>query len=255
MNERDEAPLPSEHLTPAAALVIRGLRALQAYHRHSAIAVHAHVPKTGPALIVTNHSLATYDAFLLALAIYDATGRLPTGLADDLLFELPFIRDWSPQIFMMPASPRNGARLLEAGRLVYVAPGGMKEALRSREERYAVQWENRKGFIRLALRTGAPIVLAACPAADDVFTVYRHSLTDRMYARFKLPLPLFRGVGPSLIPRPITLTHRVAAPIVPPPWDEAREDAQVEALHARVVEVMTKLMARTGSSPVVHDRT
>ena len=100
------------------------------------------------------------------------------------------------------ASHGAGEQLLEQGLLVVVAPGGMKEALRPREERYQVKWSDRKGFVRLALRTGAPLVMAACPKADDLYDVVDSDLTRRIYDQFHLPIPMLRGEGPGgLLPR------------------------------------------------------
>ena len=83
--------------------------------------------------------------------------------------------------------------------------GGMREALRPGDERYGVKWDKRKGFVRLSLRTGAPLVLAACPDADRLFHVYENRLTKLAYKRLHLPVPLVRGWGPTLLPRPVSL--------------------------------------------------
>lgn len=227
----------------SAALVDRCrpvVRALAAYHRHRVIGLE-HVPRRGPALLVFNHSLATYDGVLFAAAMQAETGRWPASLGDDLIFRTPLIADIARQAGIRPASPQNGEALIADGHLVAVAPGGMREALRPSEERHTVRWQRRKGFVRLALETGAPIVLVACPAADDLYTVYQSGLTASLYKRFKLPLPVARGLGPTLLPRPVRLTHLVGAPIAPPP-PAADLDGQVEALHADVVHRMRGLM-------------
>lgn len=234
-------PLPAEEMTPIGQRVATLLRALRRYHDHRVIGAE-HVPAEGPALIATNHSLATYDSFLLALAIFEQNGRIPCGLADDLLFDVPGLRQVAMGLGMVPASPANATRLLAAGRLVYLAPGGMHEALRARDERYRVRWGRRRGFVRLALRTGAPLVLAACPAADDIYTVYPSRLTDAVYRALKLPLPVARGLGPTILPRAVRLTHHVLPPIYPPPWDPRDEAEQVRELHQLVLSRMEEAM-------------
>lgn len=223
--------------------VVRTLRPLQLYHRHRVVGMDA-VPRSGPALLVVHHSLATYDGFMLGLSIFEQTGRPPRGLGDDLIFRTPLVRRAARAIGIVPASPTAGEDLLAAGELVGVAPGGMWEGLRPREERYQTRWEGRRGFVRLALRCGAPMVLAACPRADDLYTVYGSRLTDAVYAQLKAPLPLLRGLGPTLLPRPVQLTHFIAPPIQPPRYDPAREEAQVEALFAQAQQTMTALLQR-----------
>lgn len=219
------------------------MRLLMRYHRYRVQGME-HVPRTGPCLLVSHHSLATYDGFLLGVAIYDQTGRLGRGLGDDRIFQTPVLGPFARSVGLVPADPGAGEALLRAGELVGVAPGGMWESIRPRAERYSIRWGERRGFVRLALRTGAPMLLAACPDADRIFTVYPSRLTDAVYERAHLPLPFARGLGPTLLPRPVQLTHRVAPLIHPPPYDPDREAEQVEALFERARDTMLELLRR-----------
>ena len=221
---------------------------LRRFHDHSIEGVE-HLPRTGGALLVFNHSLATYDTFMLATALYEQTGRLATGLGDDLIFRMPWLKRLAREAGIMPASPDNGLQMLRDGHLVGVAPGGMREALRPSSERYSVRWDRRRGFIRLAIRAGAPLVLAACPAADDMFTVYENRLTKVAYIRWRVPVPLIRGWRPTLVPRPVELVHYLAPPIWPPEYDELRFEQQVDALHAEVVGQMERMLRGQGGRP------
>jgi 1-acyl-sn-glycerol-3-phosphate acyltransferase len=230
--------------TPGAVQVFRAtLEPLRRYHRYRAEGLE-NVPRTGGALIAVHHSFATYDGLLLGTSIYDATGRLPTALGDDLLFRIPWLARACRNSGIHPASPAEGERLLRDGHLLFVAPGGMREALRPSNQRYQVKWDRRKGFARLALRAGVPIIPAACPASDDVFRVYESRVTKIAYRRLKIPVPLVRGVGPTALPRPVRLVHYIGTPIVPPVWDPDREDAQVDTLHAAATAAMIALLAR-----------
>jgi len=221
----------------------RVLEPLARYHRFSAEGVE-HVPRTGPALLVVHHSFATYDGFLLGGAIYDATGRIPSALGDNRIFQLPGLAEAATALGLVPGSPEAGERLLRDGEILAVAPGGMWESLRPRGERRRSRWGSRRGFIRLALRTGVPIIVAACPAADAIYTLYPSRLTDRAYARWHWPVPVLRGVGPTLLPRPVRVTGYFAPPIQPPPYDPTREDEQVEALYAEAQRRMADLLTR-----------
>lgn len=223
--------------------VRRVLEPLADYHRFRAEGLE-NFPRSGPVLLVVHHSLATYDGFFAGAAVWDATGRLPRGLGDDRIFQVPGLRHLAAQVGIEPASPEAGERLLRAGEVLGVAPGGMWESLRPREERRRSRWESRRGFVRLALRNGAPIVLAACPAADDIYTVYRSRLTDAIYRRFHWPLPIARGRGPTLLPRPVPLVAWFSDPLHPPLYDPGHEDAQVDALHAAARERMAELLTR-----------
>ena len=234
---------PEPLVTPGAVRIYeRLLEPLKAYHRHRSEGVE-HVPVTGGCMLVMHHTLATYDAFLLGLDIFRATGRLPAALGDDLIFKTPMLRDWARDGGVRPASPGAGLRLLEEGHPLGVAPGGMWECLRPSSEARTHRWHDRRGFCRLALRAQAPMVLAACPAGDDIYRIRSSRITNRVYRHLRAPLPVARGLGPTLIPRPVRLTHFLAPPIVPPVHDPAREGEQVEALHAEAMAVMDGLLA------------
>ena len=221
----------------------RLVRPLMAAHRFSTKGME-HVPRSGGCLMVVHHSLATYDGFLLGLDIWDRTGRLGRGLGDDRIFQTPRLAELAQDIGLVPASPTAGRELLDAGELVGVAPGGMWEALRPSEARYQSRWGSRRGFCRLALRAQVPMLLAAVPRADELYSVYANRWTDRIYERLHLPVPLLRGFGPTLLPRPIRLTAYLAPVIVPPPHDPDREDAQVEELFTEAAARMRALLAR-----------
>jgi 1-acyl-sn-glycerol-3-phosphate acyltransferase len=221
----------------------RILAPLARYHRFTVEGLE-NLPLTGPVLLAVHHSLATYDGFLIGSAIYEGTGRLPRGLGDDRIFQIPGLGALARDIGIVPASPEAGERLLREGHVLGVAPGGMWESLRPRDERRQSRWDNRKGFARLALRTGAPLVMAACPAADDLYTVYPNPLTDRVYRRVHLPVPIVRGIGPTVLPRPIKLTAYLSRPLFPPAYDPAHEEAQVDALHAEATAIMAELLGR-----------
>jgi 1-acyl-sn-glycerol-3-phosphate acyltransferase len=215
--------------------------ALRLYHRHSVVGLD-NIPRSGPAIMALNHSFATYDGFLLGMAIYQHTRRLPAGLGDKLIFKIPGLAYFAETVGIHPANHENGAYLLDIGRLLAVAPGGMREALRPSSQRYQIRWDKRKGFIKLSIRSGAPIILAACPAADDLYSVYEWSGTKIGYKQLKVPVPLFRGLGLSLIPKPVKLTHAISPALWPPAYDKDHFDEQVDEFHRTVVDTMTRLM-------------
>jgi len=219
----------------------QGLGLLARYHHHEVKNLEL-IPKEGPLLIIINHSLATYDGFLLGKAIAEGTGRMPRGLGDDLLFTLPYVQDWCWDVGLVPASPKNALELLGRGELVALAPGGMRESLRSSKDRYKVLWQDRKGFVRLALEAQVPVILAACPMSDRIFKVYDSNWTKQIYELFHFPFPLFRGMGPTLLPRPVRLTHFLKGPFLPElELGELPEEA-VQRFHDLLVKEMESLL-------------
>jgi len=203
-----------------------------------------HVPAEGGVLMVIFHSFATYDGFLLGAKIYEETGRLGRGLGDDRIFQTPWLADKARAVGLVPASPDAGLHLLQQGELLGVAPGGMWESLRPSTERYRLRWGDRRGFCRLAIRAQVPLMICACPAADEVYTLRPSRLTDAVYQRIHWPVPMVRGLGPTLVPRPVQLTHHIAPLIEPPPFDESRLDADADALFDEAKAVMEELLIR-----------
>jgi 1-acyl-sn-glycerol-3-phosphate acyltransferase len=118
----------------------------------------------------------------------------------------------------------------------------MKESLRPKEQRYRVEWERRRGFVKLALRSQVPIVLVACGAADDLYNVRQSRLTSFAYERFRVPLPVIFGRRGTPIPKKIPLRAFISEPFYPPVHDPENEASQVESLHGPIVERMQELM-------------
>jgi 1-acyl-sn-glycerol-3-phosphate acyltransferase len=74
---------------------------------------------------------------------------------------------------------------LEGGEQLLVTPGGAREAHPSRDF-HRLRWEGRTGFVRLALRTGAPIVPLAVVGGTEAYPGLRAGRLDLWWP---LPLP------------------------------------------------------------------
>jgi 1-acyl-sn-glycerol-3-phosphate acyltransferase len=217
---------------------------LAGHHRYQVNGLN-HIPKKGPAIIVVNHSLATYDSIMLGAAVYLQTGRLAYGLADRNFFKF---NDVMAQFFrglnLVEGNHENAEKLLEEGNLIMLAPGGMSEALRSSKERYQIKWGKRLGIAKLAIKSQIPIIMAACPAADDIYDVYTGSLTKLFYQKFKLPFFMAKGFGPTLFPRPVQLIHSLSRPLIPPKvqtTDNGYEE-KLNFFHSQLIKSMERLM-------------
>lgn len=96
--------------------------------------------------------------------------------------------------------------VLERGESLLVTPGGMREAQPARrgEDFYRLRWEGRYGFVRLALRTGAPIVPVAVVGGAEAYPGLRLGklsfwspvpLPARMAIACGEPIPVARAPG------------------------------------------------------------
>ncbi|MGE5291902.1 MAG: 1-acyl-sn-glycerol-3-phosphate acyltransferase [Micromonosporaceae bacterium] len=120
------------------------------------------LPATGPALVVGNHSCLFYvpEAWVTARAIIARRGiEAPLYmLAYDLLFAIPGVESVIRRLGAVPAGTEEAQSALEHEACVLVYPGGDWEACRPWTERNRVDFAGRKGFVRLALRCGIPVV-------------------------------------------------------------------------------------------------
>ena len=119
------------------------------------------VPEEGPVLLVGNHSGGNLTpdtgVFTLAFSTYFGVERVFHQLAHNLVLSLPglsFLRKYGT----VAASQENARKALRAGAAVLVYPGGDYEVHRPSWEGSRVDFGGRKGFLRLALDEGVPIV-------------------------------------------------------------------------------------------------
>ncbi len=219
------------------------MRTLQTYHRHQVVGLR-NLPKSGPYLLVTNHSLATYDILLLFGAIYQNSRRVARPLVDRAFWRVPYLGNIMNFFGSVQGSHDSAKQLLADGNIVAVAPGGMQEALRSSDERYQVRWRKRRGFARLSMEAQVPVILAACPRADDLYAIYPNFLTNFIYENLRMPLPIVRGFGPTIIPRPVKLVHYLSEALRPPKMDADPEvnAKRLEAWHLKLTKRMQQLI-------------
>ena len=71
----------------------------------------------------------------------------------------------------MRGTRENCSRLLEAGEPVLVFPGGGREVMKHKGEKYKLVWKERVGFARLAIQHGVPIVPFASVGVEDMFEI------------------------------------------------------------------------------------
>jgi 1-acyl-sn-glycerol-3-phosphate acyltransferase len=228
--------------SPVFKTGIAALRRLSDYHQYRAYGLDKLLASEGGLLVACNHSFATYDAVLLALAGYDASGRWFHAMADRLFFRIPVVSSFFTTMGFVEGTRATATDLLLRGEVLGVLPGGMREALRPASDRYTIDWRKRLGFVWLSMTTGTPIALAACPRADDIFDLLPNPVTPFIYDRLRLPLAVFRGRGPTPLPRPVELWHLVSEPIYPSVAPDQVSERDVVAHHAYLTTRMTALM-------------
>jgi 1-acyl-sn-glycerol-3-phosphate acyltransferase len=119
------------------------------------------IPEEGAVLLVGNHSGGNVSpdtgVFTLAFSTYFGVERRFYQLAHNLVLSMPllgFLRKYGT----VAASPENADQALRSGAALLVYPGGDYEVHRPSWERNTVDFDGRRGFVRLALEHDVPIV-------------------------------------------------------------------------------------------------
>ncbi len=187
------------------------------------------IPPDGPSLLVGNHSGGTLiaDTFVFALEFYDRFGpeRRFHQLAHDVAVSLPglgTIRRYGT----VGASHDNARRAFELGAPVLVYPGGDYETYRPSWHSDRIEFGGRKGFVRLALKQGVPIIPVVAIGGQETALfitrgqrVARATRLDRLLRIKVVPVQLAPPFGvtildlPARIPLPAKITVQVLPPI------------------------------------------
>ncbi len=188
-----------------------------------------HLPPP-PVLFIGNHSggLLTPDVYGLMAGWYREQGvqRPLHSMSHELVFVLPSLGRHFTRMGALRAHPTHGKKVLvEHRRDLLVMPGGDVDVWRPHRERYQVKFAGRKGYARLAIEAGVPIVPLAHAGAHSTLMVLSdgHNIAQALgfHRRFRadvfpihLSLPLGLNVGPwPHLPLPVTLRYRFGAPI------------------------------------------
>jgi 1-acyl-sn-glycerol-3-phosphate acyltransferase len=150
-------------------------------------------------------------------------------LAEDQVFHAPMLGTLMNRLGAVRACPENALRLLDELRPVIVFPEGIQGLSKPFAQRYQLKRFGRGGFVKLALRTGAPIVPVAIVGAEETVPLF-----GKLPASF-LGIPYLPVTPPPL---PARWIIRFGDPIsmgdLPP---EAAEDlSQVQRLTERTRE-------------------
>lgn len=148
------------------------------------------VPRKGRALIVPNHSGVTaLDAVMVGHEIQRNLKRVPRILAHPLWFVGPNIRILAKKMGLEEANKDAGEQLLRKGRCVMIFPEGAAGNFKPTAQRYQLQ-EFRRGFVRMAMATKAPIVPVVVIGAEETnINLSNISLTNMLKGTI-IPIPL-----------------------------------------------------------------
>lgn len=215
------------------------------------------VPES-PVLLIGNHSggIITPDTSALYAAWYRERGFDDPlmGLAFDGIYGVPGWRELMRKIGQMPASMENARAALRIGSSVLLYPGGSYEVFRPWKDRNRIVFRGRKGFIRLALETGVPVVpVVGHGGHETTFVLTRGERLAKLLSLDKvrmdgaplllqLPWGISTPITPG-IPLPAKITVQVCEPL---DWSRFGPDGGKDPkVLERCYEEITSIMQAT----------
>jgi 1-acyl-sn-glycerol-3-phosphate acyltransferase len=206
-----------------------GLWLLASFYFRADVRGLENIPAEGPVLLVGNHSggNVTPDTtvFTLAFNTYFGVERRFYQLAHNLVLAMPGLATLR-KYGTVAASPDNAHKALDTGAALLVYPGGDYEVHRPTWESARVDFNGRKGYVRLALEKDVPIVpLVSLGGQETALFLSRGERLarllrlDKMFRLKVLPIslavPWGLNVGDMLghFPLPAKLEMRALPPI------------------------------------------
>lgn len=185
------------------------------YRRYFRVSVFGveHVPARGRAMLVGNHSggVAVDGAMVNASMFWEMEPpRLVQGMAEKFIHRVPFMGEWANRTGHLTGLPEHAERLLRDERLLLVFPEGARGTAKLYRERHTLV-DFGTGFVRLAMKTRAPIVPFGFVGGGEAIPTIVNSYT--LGALFGAP---YVPITPYLlaVPLPVSLELRYGAPLV-----------------------------------------
>ena len=183
------------------------------------------LPSDGRFLLVGNHTqFIGGEVLLVPHFVRRGIGARVRTLADRRFGERPgFSRDLMTA-YGGVVGDRDAAReLMRDNETILVFPGGGREIAKFKGEEYQLNWVGRAGFARIAAENDYPIIPVGLVGGDDVYKSMftrdsvmgrlTQAVSTRLTGSPDMAMPVMRGIGPTLIPRPQRMYLQFGQPI------------------------------------------
>ena len=212
-----------------------------------------HVDPKRPAMYVGNHTIyGILDGTPFGIELFKQHGIILRSLADSNHFYVKAWADLVKRMGMVEASRSNCAKLMEGRQHILVYPGGTREICKKKGEEYKLLWNDRTGFVRMALEYGYDIIPVAAVGAEEAFTIVKDSdeimqsslgkflkwsgIADKYLKGGALIPPLVKGIGNSIFPRPERLYFSFGKRISTRRYKKRFEEEEVQLMFRKKVE-------------------
>jgi len=167
------------------------------------------------------------------------------------IFQIPFFREWV--ILQGHATPgkKTMLRLLNAKHNLALNTGGAREALDAHPGTFRLYLKNRKGFVKVALKTGASLVPCLHFGENELYHQVKNkpgtwlrSVQEKFRSIFGFSLPLFFG-NPlfPVLPKPAPVNSVIGSPIFTEKL-ETVTDKDIDLFHERYIIAVCDLFEK-----------
>uniref|UniRef100_A0A915ER04 Phospholipid/glycerol acyltransferase domain-containing protein n=1 Tax=Ditylenchus dipsaci TaxID=166011 RepID=A0A915ER04_9BILA len=178
------------------------------------------LPDEGPALLVAYHGTLPLDLYYLIAKGILYKKRTIHCVGDKFVFKIPGWGKMCKVFCITPGTIEDCVANLNAGNLLIIAPGGVREALFSNAATYQIMWGQRLGFAKVVLQSSVPVIPMFTENCRDAFRTPRwgRRIFRKLYEKTRMPIcPIYGGF-------PVKMTTHLGSPIrfdqTPPPTPE-----------------------------------
>ncbi len=169
------------------------------------------IPKKGPAIVAPNHSgYMGFDAVVLAMILQKEARRIPRVMTHHFWFLTETTSVPAHKLGFTEATFENAIQALKKNNLIVLFPEGEQGNFKPTRKKYQLQ-EFKRGFVRMALQTGSPIIPTLVIGAEETHITLDQLKFTRFLKGVVLPMPLNILPLPArwkiIFLPPIILTH------------------------------------------------
>jgi 1-acyl-sn-glycerol-3-phosphate acyltransferase len=197
---------------------LAAFRVLRAWHRYEVRGLET-LLEPGAKLIVAYHGRPlALDQCMLTVSLHERLGYLPHGIIHGYFGQNRLLKAWIDGLGFVTGDGPGIEQAVARGEHILVQPGGTREGCRSFRHRYEVDWGERLGYLRLAIRYRLPIVPVAGDGVDDFYIGLNDGYALGRRLRVPAGIPVWLGLGatgvwPLSLSFPVKIIQLIGAPI------------------------------------------